>query len=131
MEHNGEALHSGFPAYPLIVLVHSDPEFSLAFATALQGHGYRTQTFVDPLAAWDICRGSRMALLVTQVEFPPGRSNGISLALMTRSKHSGARVLFIGLPEHVADTNGIGNFVTIPVDIQATVDLIARLLHSP
>ena len=83
------------------------------------------------MAASDaIPSGRPFDLVVTKVDFGPGKPHGVSLALMMRSRLPGLKVLFISRPEFKEHTTGAGEFIATPIsasDLLATVDrMIAR-----
>ena len=52
------------------------------------------------MAALDALENAqRVEVLITRVRFPPGKPNGIALALMARHKRPGIKVLFTARPE--------------------------------
>jgi DNA-binding NtrC family response regulator len=112
-----------------IVVVHDDPEFQNNLTTALKMAGHDLAVFADPLAAWDALEAARLTeVLVTNIQFPAGRSNGVALALMARAKRPEIRVLFIAPPEFAKDTEGLGEFLPLPVSVTEAVEAITRLL---
>ena len=63
-------------------MVHGEPEFVEATA-ALVLAGYELATFTDLMVALKTLDAAQHPeLLIARVRFPPGRGNGISLALM-------------------------------------------------
>jgi DNA-binding response OmpR family regulator len=130
--------NSGGPRYPegnarmpaRIVVVHDDRDFIEATAMALRAAGYDVAAFLDPMAAHiALDAAQNVEVLITCVEFPVGKSNGVSLALMARARCPGIKVLFAALAEYRADTTGLGEFLPMPVapaDIVATVDVMLR-----
>ena len=53
--------------------------------------------------------------MVTGAEFPPGKPNGVALALMARRRRPGIKVLFVGNAELGPFVDGAGTFVPLPV----------------
>jgi DNA-binding NtrC family response regulator len=114
-----------------IVVVFDDTEFSGELAAQLRTEGNDTATFPDPLVAWDALEAAALIeVLVTRVEFPPGRSNGVSLALMARSKRPGIRVLFLALPKYAEAVEGVGAFMALPASVEEVAEAVKRLLLS-
>jgi DNA-binding NtrC family response regulator len=119
------------PVPARIVVVYADTEFSEELATRLRTEGHDVATFPDPLAAWDALEAAKLTeVLVTRVEFPPGRSNGVSLALMARSKRPGIRVLFLALPKYAEAIEGVGTLLALPVSVEEAAEAVKRLLIS-
>jgi DNA-binding response OmpR family regulator len=111
-----------------IVIVHDEPDFAVPLTAALRSKGYDVATFMDPTAGLDaLDEARRVELLITCVNFPPGKPNGVSLARMARYKRPGIRVMFTALPEFAEHTDGLGEFVPMPANVtQAAI----RLLES-
>jgi len=113
-----------------VVVVHDDPDYLGELATLLRRDGHDVATFPDPLAAWDALEAAkRIEVLVTRVEFPPGRSNGVALARMARSKRREIRVLITALPEHAKDAEELGTFLPLPVDVAEVAQVVKSLLE--
>ena len=105
-----------------VVVVHDDPRFAGQLASALRSAAHDVAAFADPIAAWDVLEEpQRIAVLVTGVEFPPGRSNGIALARKIRVSRPDVQVLFTAqrvLPEQ---TDGLGTFMQPPITVPDVV----------
>jgi hypothetical protein len=68
--------------------------------TALRAAFVEAIGFHDPIAALDAMEAdSRVRVLVTRVEFAPGKPHGVALARMVRIKRPGTRVVFIARAE--------------------------------
>ena len=79
-----------------IVFVHANSEFLSAGATALRAVGYDVVVFPEPLVALSALESPRrIEVLVTGVQFPDGRSNGVALALMARRHRPSAKAIFL------------------------------------
>ncbi len=114
-----------------ILIVHDVDSFLLAATDALKGAGHEVAPFNDPMTALDLLAEARsVQLLITRVEFAPGKPNGIALARMTRLKLPGAKVLFVALPKYLEHTEGLGAFLSTPVNMAAFVRVASRLLEA-
>jgi DNA-binding NtrC family response regulator len=114
-----------------IVIVHDEPDFADPLTAALKLAGHDVATFMDPTAGWDaLDEGRRVEVLVTRVDFSPGKPTGISLARMARYKRPGIRVVFMAPPEFVKHADGLGAFMPMPVDVPDVVHAVSRLLES-
>jgi CheY-like chemotaxis protein len=83
-----------------IVLVHDVEDFATETATGLRNVGYEVAVFTDPNAALDALEAAEtVELLITRVNFPAGKPNGVSLALMTRTRRPNIRVIFAAVAE--------------------------------
>jgi hypothetical protein len=80
-------------------IVHNDEDLTRGVVVALRAAGHDVVAFKDPLLAHDAIEAAqRVEVLITRVEFPPGRSNGLSLARMTRIKRPGVKVKCFSSP---------------------------------
>jgi DNA-binding NtrC family response regulator len=114
-----------------VILVHDEPGFVCQLTTALESVGHRVTTFPDPLVAWDIVNtGQRFEALITRIQFQAGKSNGVALARMARSRQPGIRVLFTALPEYAAHADGLGTFLAMPVSIQEVTETLRKMLED-
>ena len=72
--------------------------------------------------------GHSVELLVTCLDFQPGKPNGIALALMARTKCPGIKVLLTGPLDLAPFAEGIGQFIEAPVSVGEIVAAAVRLL---
>jgi DNA-binding NtrC family response regulator len=115
----------------LVLIVHNDAETRQLAVTALSAAGHETIGFEDPMKALDeIEAASDIRLLVTRVDFGEGRVNGIALARMFKARVPGSKVAFVAFPDNQIHTEGLGDFLPMPLDPQALVDVVNRLLLS-
>jgi DNA-binding NtrC family response regulator len=115
-----------------VVLVHNVTKFALEASAALRRAGYRVAVFTDPVKALDaLDRAQTVEVLITRVNFPPGKPNGVSLALMTRYRRPNVRVIFTARAEMARHTQDIGELVPAPVSIPELVGVVSRLLPLP
>jgi DNA-binding NtrC family response regulator len=114
-----------------VVVVHDEPKFSKQTVDALRLVGYEVAAFTDPMAALDALENAqRVEVLITRVRFPPGKPNGIALALMARHKRPGIKVLFTARPEFAQHAEGVGEFMPMPASPQELVASVGRLLQA-
>ena len=112
-----------------IVIVHDVEEFTRNMVAALQSAGHDVAVFKDPMLAHDAIEAAqRIEVLITRVAFPPGRSNGVSLARMTRSKRPGVKVLFVALEEYENLAEGLGAFLPLSTSVESVVAAVERML---
>ena len=112
-----------------IVVVHDEPKFRDSVVTALQAAGYDTKAFAGSMEALDALEtAQRIELLITRVTFPEGTPNGVALARMARVKKRGVRVLFAARDENREHTEGVGEFVAVPVTGPEIVARVKRML---
>ncbi len=112
-----------------IILVHNTVGFAHEAASALRDAGYEVAVFADPMPALDALEGAETAeLLITGVNYPSGKPNGVALALMARHRRPGIRVVFTAHADMQPHAEGIGEFLPVPVAIPELVAVVRRLL---
>jgi DNA-binding NtrC family response regulator len=112
-----------------IVIVHDDADFTRRVTAVLWAAGHEAVVFEDPLLAHDaIEEAQRVEVLITRVRFREGRSNGISLARMTRTKRPGVKVLFVARGENLRLVEGLGTLLPAPTSIESVVALVEQML---
>jgi DNA-binding NtrC family response regulator len=113
----------------LVVVVHSNEGFAQEAARALRHAGYQVAAFSDPMQALDALDSSETVdLLITRVNYPSGRPNGVALALMARNRRPQIRVVFTARADMRRHAEGIGEFLAVPVAVADLVAVVARLL---
>jgi FixJ family two-component response regulator len=127
-EHGDEVIMPG-----RVVVVHDGPDFAEQTATTLrEAAGFDAASFSDPMAALDALEnGHSVELLVTCVEYQPGKPNGIALALMARTKRPGIRVLLTGPLDLAPYAEGIGQFIEAPVSVEIVAAAVRLLPPTP
>jgi DNA-binding NtrC family response regulator len=114
-----------------VVVVLDEPGFADETASALQAQGHDALALSDPMTALELLeRAERLELLVTCLDFVPGKPNGIALGLMAKQKRPGIRVLFIGPSDLAKHTEGVGTFLTSPVTVPQVVEGVLRMLDT-
>jgi len=114
-----------------IVVVHDHTDLADRIANGLRASGYEASSFADPMAALTALETPEpIAVLVTRVRYPTGKPNGIALALMARRKRPDMRVLFVALPEYELNAAGLGEFISMPVEVSDVVAAVDRMLMS-
>jgi DNA-binding NtrC family response regulator len=115
-----------------VVVVYDDPDFVDQLALAIRSEGHDVAIFADPVAAWDALEAAqRTEVLVTRVQFPPGKSNGVAIARMARSKRPEIRILFVALPEFAREAAEYGEFIPFPSNPSEVAAAVKRLLDQP
>ena len=114
-----------------IVVVHDDPKFRQSVVTALRAAGYDTKAFAGSMAAFEALEAAqRIELLITRVTFPEGTPHGVALARIARVKKPGVRVLFAARDENREHTEGLGEFLSVPVTGPELVATVTRMLAA-
>ena len=82
-----------------------------------------------PWLPWMLSRRIRgPSILITRITYRPGKPNGVALARMIRVKRPGMKIIFLARPENEAHTEGLGVFLRSPLDEDALVATVGRLL---
>ena len=114
-----------------VIVVHNEPETRELAVVALQAAGHEVADFADPMQALNAVRASgRARVLVTRIDFGPRRLNGVALAQMVQAKQQSIQAVFIGRLENQRHTEAVGLFLPAPLDSQALVDTVGRLLSA-
>ena len=110
-----------------VILVHDDPDFVRLLAHAIRAAGVDVEVFSDPLGALDVLDAAQTVdLLITCVQFPEGKPNGIALARMARLRHHKIKILFVAEPEFEEYNEDLGTFLPVPT---TTDDVVATVRH--
>lgn len=114
-----------------IVVVHDEHTLREPLATSLRAVGYDVVTFHDSLAAWGALNAAaKIEILVTRVQFDPGKPHGIALANAARSKCPGLRVLFVARPEFKEYAEESGMFLSLPASVPEIAEAVGRMLAN-
>jgi DNA-binding NtrC family response regulator len=113
-----------------IVLVHDRLDFIETLTADLRLAGYDVTAFADPMAALDCFdEPGHLEILITRVNFGPGKLNGIALGRMARAKRADIQVLFVARPEFAEYAEGVGKFMALPVNVPEIVDTVQAMLE--
>ena len=111
------------------MIVHDEPDFVDEVASILKSGEDDVATYANPAAALDALESAeRIELLVSCVDFGPGKLNGVALARMARARRPEIDVLLIGPLELAQDAGGLGHFLREPVSPWELMTTIERLL---
>jgi uncharacterized protein YigA (DUF484 family) len=112
-----------------VVVVLDDLDFANQAVEELAAQKCEAIALPSPLAALDALeRAARVEVLITCTAHAEGQPNGVSLALMARSKRRDVEVIFVGAPDQAHYTEGLGTFLTSPVTVEEVVETAVRLL---
>ena len=110
-----------------VVLVHNDPEFLETTKASLEAAGFVVASFSNPMLALTALETPHTVnLLITGTFFGPGQPNAVSLTRVVRSRRPNVQAVFIGEPEVEEFVDGLGVFVSAPVDPDQLL-VLARL----
>jgi hypothetical protein len=114
-----------------VVVVHDEPSFLEPLVTSLTAVGVDVAGFADSLLAWDALQFSGgVEILVTRVQFQPGRPHGVTLAKWVRERSPTVRILFVALPEFQPDIGNVGVLLPRPVSVPQVAETVCRMLSN-
>ena len=114
-----------------VLIVHDNDHMREKALVALRTAGREAIGFSDPTAALDAIEAtSRVRVVVTRVNFGEGKLNGVALARMLMIKRLGVKMVFVGLAESLPFADGLGECLPMPLDIEALVESVTRLLSQ-
>ena len=113
-----------------VLVVHNERDTRDLAVTALRAAFLEAVGFENRMAALDAMEAnSRVRVLVTRVDFGPGKPNGIALARMVRVKRPSTKVVFVAREEYAAHAEGLGVFLPMPLtNPDILVATVSRLL---
>src|SRR5690349_20405247 len=101
-----------------VVVVHNDVEFRAKTTAAFREAAIEVEAFAGPLLALTAEeRAQRAKILITRIDFPAGQPNGVSLALVMRSKNPVLKVIFATRQVFSHLALGIGEVLQGPVEL--------------
>ncbi len=114
-----------------IFVIEDDFATRYAYERALNAAGYETAGFGSYFtAAAEIDRGAG-ALLVVDIELPPGTPQGLAVARMARHHRPGLPVIFVtGHPELAQAANDEGPVMLKPINLGKLVATARDLLSA-
>lgn len=112
-----------------VIVVHPDFSTRDLALTTLRAAGIEAAGFEDPIVALGTVEADgRSRVLVTAVNFGPGKLNGAALVRMLKYKRRGIKAVFLTAPEHVEHIAGDGLTLLEPADPLMLLDAVAQLL---
>jgi DNA-binding response OmpR family regulator len=116
---------------PSIAIVHNDADFLASIEAALSGAGDEIRAYTTVTSALiGIDEQPATDVLITSLQFPPGGSNGVALALMARRHNPNIKILFLTPPELQDETEGLGTVLVMPASIPEILDAVDELLRG-
>jgi len=115
-----------------VVVVLDEPQLGEKVAETLNRNGYDTIAIPDSMVALDALESAALIeLLIASIDFPPGKPNGVSLALMAKIRRPEMKMMFIGSPDYALFAAGLGEIIPTPASASVIVQHVAQLLGSP
>jgi hypothetical protein len=93
-----------------VVIAHDVPERLGELVTAIEGARISACGFTSPIEAMNAVETDGLcSVLVTRIDFGPGKPHGISIALALKVKKRTLKVIFLGRPEYqvYAEEHGV------------------------
>jgi len=115
-----------------IAVVCDDRLYSADLIAALAATGLTDVAyFSDPMLALDrLLQPEQIELLVSRIDFGPGKLHGVGLARMAKSRHRTAKVILLGEEEHRPYVDGTGELVLLatapPILAEHVHELVLR-----
>jgi DNA-binding NtrC family response regulator len=114
-----------------VLIVHQESVVREKLLSVIRAEGHEAVGFDDPLTALGALEAdSRVRVLVTCVDFEPGKLNGVALANMLRNRRHAVKVVFVDQPEFERYAGGKGQFMRQPVEPRAVAEAVDRLLAA-
>ena len=114
-----------------IIVVHEEPVTRELAVNALCVSGLQAVGFDDPMKALAAIEAdNRVRVVVTRIDFGPGKLNGAALARMLKHKKKDVRTVFVARPENRGHAESEGEFLPMPLDDFILVETVARLLTT-
>jgi DNA-binding NtrC family response regulator len=115
-----------------VVVVLDEQKLGEKVAGMLVEAGYETIALPDPMVALDALENAALIeLLIASIDFPIGKPNGVSLALMARSRRPEMKVIFLGSPDYALYAAGLGDIIPTPATASEIAQHAERFLGSP
>jgi DNA-binding NtrC family response regulator len=114
-----------------ILVIEDDEPTRYAYERALSRAGYRTASYKTYFAAADDIDEGAGALLVVDLQLPPGTPQGVAVARMARNHRPGLPIIFItGHPELAALADAeAGPVIVKPVDLDVLLATVREQLE--
>jgi DNA-binding response OmpR family regulator len=119
-----------------ILIIDDDPDVTLALSTALEQHGFKTDSYTDPVLASEIFRDGQYDLVLMDVKMPV--LDGFLLCQKIRKKDSRIKMCFLTASEYYYEQfrkeRGFAefkqeSFLKKPIEIDDLVHAIKKLLE--
>ncbi len=115
-----------------IFIIEDDEATRYAYQQALDHGGYQTAGFGSYFAAAPQLDNGAGALLVVDLQLPPGTPQGLAVALMARHRRPGLPIIFVtGFPEMAKHPDpAIGPVLLKPVDLAVLIATVRGSLAA-
>jgi DNA-binding NtrC family response regulator len=112
-----------------VLVIHYEFDTRELALASLHAAGHEAIGFENAMTALDAIEAdSRVRVLVTGVDFGQGSLNGVALARMVKVKRPGLQAIHIASLEDHPYTERVGEFLSLPLDAQALVEVVRQLL---
>jgi DNA-binding response OmpR family regulator len=114
-----------------VIVVHDELSFLDSLVASLRATGHDVAAFADSGLAWDALKlAAGVEILVTRVQFEPGKPHGVALARWALHNCPSVRILFVALPDFEADIEGLGLLLPRPVSVAEVAEAVGRMLSN-
>jgi DNA-binding response OmpR family regulator len=115
-----------------ILVIEDDEATRYAYEQALKAAGYRTASFETYFAAAEEIDKGAGALLVVDLQLPPGTPQGLSIARMARNHRPGLPIIFVTGHSDTAKLvdEETGPILLKPIDLGLLVARVRDLLAA-
>jgi DNA-binding NtrC family response regulator len=112
-----------------VIVIHDDTDTRELAVSALRAAGLEVVGFDDPMKVLNAIEAdTRVRVLVSSVDFGPGKLNGVALARMLKVKRRDIEAVFVAPLADTVYADGVGEFLLSPIDPPSLFDTVARLL---
>jgi hypothetical protein len=114
-----------------VVVALNEPGLAARVVSDLIAADYPVLSVPDSLAAFQVLKATtRLRVLVTSIEHGAGKLTGLALACSAKVKRRQLDVVFVDAPQLAATVQGIGMFLSTPVDHTEIAVQVIRLLTA-
>lgn len=116
-----------------ILVIEDDEATRYAYQHALEAAGYQTTGYGSYFAAAQEIDAGSGALLVVDIQLPPGTPQGLSIARMAQYRRSDLPIIFVtGHPEMAAKAGSETGLILLkPIDLGVLVTTVREILGAP
>jgi two-component system, cell cycle response regulator CpdR len=117
-----------------ILIAEDDDALRYAVQRALEDAGHEVEAYGNSLEAWDALRSGRpIDMVIVDLVFPPGQTNGLALARMAQQRRPRSALLIITAYSDAADLANKEQFAVVmkPFDVSVLVEAANATSTAP
>jgi DNA-binding NtrC family response regulator len=113
-----------------ILVIEDDEATRFVYERTLEAAGYQTATFGSFFEAAEEIYNGAGALLIVDLQLPPGTPQGLAVSRMARFHRPGMPIIFVTGHSDLAEfaEGGVGATMLKPVDLDVLVSTVRDLL---